>query len=272
MSKEILSVKLTAQGTYWGNHFLPLTPEQASLEQKWERFLDKTLGPEMLPEELEAIERALKKFKGVSSQKLENPYFWESWAPTWVEYTRRNLNRGLYLLNRLSCLDSCSQLISLGAGSCWQEVFLAQYICLSSRIFAVDFSTHMIKRGVLLARAREISNIHFLIGKVEHLPFTEKVGDLVISLNLLDVIPDIPKVLSEIKRILADPPRSHYFFLFPLNPRDRLQQKAEAWKAMTIRAGLEDPILFCLSGKNYKGQSLRLLGLTNIDPLSKSTR
>jgi SAM-dependent methyltransferase len=240
---------------------------QASLEQTWEGFLNKTLGPEMVPEELEAIERALKKFKGVTSQKLENPYFWESWAPTWAEYTRRNLNRGLLLLNRFSCFNSCQNLISLGAGSCWQEVFLAQYCCFTSQVFAVDFSSHMISRGTVLARDRAISNIHFLLGKVEHLPFAQKTGDLVICLNVLDVIPDIPTVLGEIKRILGDPPKDRYFFLFPLNPRDRLKQKAETWRSMIRTAGLAEPVIFCLSAKNYKGQSLRLLGATNIDPL-----
>ncbi|MBA4395452.1 MAG: hypothetical protein C0407_18025, partial [Desulfobacca sp.] len=246
MSNLVLPVKLTSEGTFFGDRFLPLTTRQKIIEHTWERFLEGTLGPEMLPEELEAIERALKKFKGVSSQKLENPYFWESWAPTWVEYTRRNLNRGFHLLNRLDCLDSCRQLISLGAGSCWQEAFLAQYCCRSTLVFALDFSSHMIKRGILLTREREISNIHFLIGKVEQLPFMEKVGDLVISLNLLDVIPDIPKVLAEIKRILMDPPRNRYFFIFPLDPRDRLQHKADLWRSMTVSAGLDEPTLFCL--------------------------
>jgi SAM-dependent methyltransferase len=269
MSNIVFPVKLTPQGTRWGNHFLPLTPLQASIEQTWEGFLNKTLGPEMVPEELEAIERALKKFKGVTSQKLENPYFWESWAPTWAEYTRRNLNRELLLLNRLGCFDSCPRLISLGAGSCWQEVFLAQYCCYTSQVFAVDFSSHMISRGIVLARDRNISNIHFLLGKVEHLPFAKKTGDLVISLNVMDVLPDIPRVLGEIKRILADPPKGRYFFLFPLNPRDRLRQTAEAWRSMVLDAGLDNPSLFCMSGKNYKGQSLRLLGLTNINPLNK---
>jgi hypothetical protein len=34
---------------------------------------------------------------------------------------------------------------------------------------------------------------------------------------------------------------------------------------MIVQAGLETPRLYCLSGKNYKGKSLRLLVLTNME-------
>jgi SAM-dependent methyltransferase len=259
-------IKLTPQGTYFGKQFIPLTPQQHQVEKTWKEFLDSTLGPELQTEELEALERALKKFKGISQQKLENPFFWESWAPTWAEYSRRNLNRGLLLLNRLDRFETSRNIISLGTGSCWQEVFLAQYCCQESRVFGLDFSLHMIKQGTLLARKREINNIHFTVGKVEHLPLADHSGDLIISINLLDLIPDVPRVLREIKRILSDPLLSRYFFVFPLNPRDRLQSKAETWKTMVIDSGLEAPSLFCLAGKNYKGNSLRLLILTNRIP------
>ncbi len=123
----------------------------------------------------------------------------------------------------------------------------------------------MIKHGTHLARQREINNIHFTVGKVEHLPLADHTGDLIISINLLDLIPDVPRVLKEIKRILSERPPGRYFFVFPLNPRDRLHSKAETWKTMMIESGLESPSLYCLSGKNYKGNSLRLLVLTNME-------
>ncbi len=105
-----------------------------------------------------------------------------------------------------------------------------------------------------------------MVGKLEHIPLPKSTGNLVISLNVLDLIPEIPKVLKEIKRILIPGPESRYFFVFPLDPGDRLSSKADRWKSLIVQAGLEDPTLFCLSGKNYKGRSLRLLGLTNILP------
>ncbi|MCJ7833182.1 MAG: class I SAM-dependent methyltransferase [Deltaproteobacteria bacterium] len=263
----VKSVKLNAQETLLGEKHFPMTPEQILIEETWERFLEATLGPEMQPEELEALERALKKFKGISEQKLENPFFWESWAPTWAEYSRRNLTRGLLLLNRLGRIEPHQKIISVGAGSCWQEVFLAQYCCFDGKVYGVDFSHHMIKQGTLLAQKRKIENVHFMVGKAEHLPLAENSGDLIVSFNLLDLIADVPRVLLEIKRILSETPQGRYFFVFPLNPRDRLKSKAEAWKMMMIQAGLETPRLFCLSGKNYKGKSLRLMVLTNIEPV-----
>jgi len=263
-NNPVQSITLTTQGTFLGKHFIPLTPEQIRIEETWEQYLDETLGPEMQPEELEALERALKKFKGITDQKLENPYFWENWAPTWAEYSRRNLTRGLLLLNRLDRFETHQNIISLGAGSCWQEVFLAQYCCPGSKVLGLDFSLPMIKQGTLLAKKREIKNIHFTVGKVENLPLADHTGDLIIRINLLELVPDVPRVLTEIQRILSGPSQGRYFFAFPLNPRDRLRSKAEGWKSMIIQSGLETPGLFCLSGKNYKGKSLRLLILTNI--------
>jgi SAM-dependent methyltransferase len=256
-------LKLTAQGTYFGEQFIPLTGNKILLEKTWETFLYETLGPEMLPEEKEALERALKKFKNVSDQRLEHPYFWESWAPNWAEYSRKNLSRGLTLINRLISIAPDQKIVSLGAGSCWQEVFLAQYYCPSGLVYGVDFSHHMIRQGTRLAQARGIANVRFMVGKIEAIPLPEKSTDLVISLNVLDLIPNIARTLEEIKRILRLPPGNRYFFLFPLDLRDRLQDKAELWQSRILQAGLEEPTLFCLSGKNYKGRSLRLLGLTN---------
>jgi hypothetical protein len=263
INNPVQFITLTPQGTYFGKQFVPLTSRQILIEKVWKQFLDDTLGPELQTEELEALERALKKFKGISRQKLENPYFWESWAPTWAEYSRRNLNRGLLLLNRLDLNAPHGNIISLGAGSCWQEIFLAQYCCPESRILGLDFSSHMLKHGALLARKREINNIHFTVGKVEYLPLADHSGNLIICIKLLDLIPDVPRVLREIQRVISEPPQGRYFFVFPLNPRDRLQFRAETWKKMIIESGLEPPSLYCLSGKNYKGKSLRLLVLTN---------
>ena len=264
---SILPIKMTPRGTFLGKRFIPLTDEQFFIEKTWMGFLDETLGPEMGREEMEALERALKKFKGISFQKLENPYFWESWAPTWAEYSRRNLTRSLLLLNRLARIVAHQKIVSLGAGSCWQEIFLARHGCPKGRVLGLDFSRHMIKQGAILSRKIKIKNIYFTVGKVEQLPLLENAGDLVISINLLDLVPDASMVLKEIKGILAGQKKGRYFFVFPLNPRARLQTQAANWKFRLIQAGLDRPKLFCLSTKNYKGESLRLLGLTNIDPV-----
>jgi SAM-dependent methyltransferase len=259
-------LKLTAQGTYFGQRYFPLAEDNLFLEKTWETFLYETLGPEMLPEEKEALERALKKFKNISDQRLEHPYFWESWAPNWAEYSRKNLSRGLTLINRLVPVAPDQQIISLGAGSCWQEVFLAQYYCPRGMVYGVDFSHHMIRQGTRLAQGNGVGNVRFMVGKIEAIPLPENSADLVISLNVLDLIPNVSKVLEEIKRVLGPPPRNRYFFVFPLDPGERLQAKAQAWQDRLSQAGLEEPSLFCLSGKNYKGKSLRLLGLTNAVP------
>lgn len=122
----------------------------------------------------------------------------------------------------------------------------------------------MIRQGTLLARKRKITKALFTVGTVEHIPLPENAGDLVIGINLLDLVPEVPKVLKEIKRILAGPKKGRYFFVFPLNPRARLLKEAETWKSLFLQAGLDEPTFYCLSTKNYKGESLRLLVLTNI--------
>lgn len=260
---EVLPLKLTAKGTTFGQRFIPLTPEQTHLEKLWRQFLKETLGPELRQEEREALERVMKKFNGVTDQKVENPFFWESWGPTWAEYSRRNLNRGFLLLNRLAGITKDQRIISLGAGSGWQEVFLAQVLCPQGSVIGVDYSFHMIKQGILLAGKREVQNVCFTLAKAERIPLPEGMADLAISLHLLDLIPDSLKVLKEVKRVLKHTGRSGYFFVFPLSPGDRLPEKAAVWQTRLIESGLRPPHCFSLSGQNYKGRSIRLLGLTN---------
>ncbi len=264
-SLTVNRIKLHRQGAWFGKDYIPLTEKQIELERTWKGFLETTLGPELKPEEMEALERALKKFKGVSEQKLENPYFWLSWAPTWAEYSRRNLNRGFQLLNRVDHYQKYRNILSLGAGSCWQEVFLAQSCGPASRLIALDFSPHMIKQGVVLARKKGVKNIDFIVGKVEDIPVVAESVDLVISLHLLDLVADVPRVLRGIKRVLAPRPWGRYFFLFAIDPGARLSAKAEGWKSMVLEAGLEGPRLYYLQDRNYQGKRLRLLMVTNLD-------
>jgi SAM-dependent methyltransferase len=122
----------------------------------------------------------------------------------------------------------------------------------------------MIKQGVLLAGKRGVRNVCFALAKVEKIPLPEGTADLVISLYLLDLIPDVLEVLKEVKRVLKKTGRAGYFFVFPLGPGDRLPEKAAVWQTRLIESGLRPPQCFSLSGQNYKGRSIRLLGLTNL--------
>ncbi len=56
MSNHVHPIRPTVQGTFIGKRFLTLTSGQILFEETWARFLSETLGPEMVPEEMEALD------------------------------------------------------------------------------------------------------------------------------------------------------------------------------------------------------------------------
>jgi ubiquinone/menaquinone biosynthesis C-methylase UbiE len=113
----------------------------------------------------------------------------------------------------LSLCPSPSDLIlDLGAGGCWCSDLLAR---LNRRSVAVDIAVEMLRVG----RSRQINGrtIQAAAGDFEALPFRTGVFDKAICLNAIHHVPDIPKALREIARVLrpdgvaffSEPGRGH---------------------------------------------------------------
>ena len=88
-------------------------------------------------------------------------------------------------------------ILDLGAGACWCSDWLER---LNLRAVSVDISHDMLQLG----RERLRDGRRLVAGDMEHLPFRTGTFDKAICLNALHHVPDIPRAVAEISRVLKD--------------------------------------------------------------------
>ncbi len=72
----------------------------------------------------------------------------------------------------------------------------------SRKVYGIDISTGMLKRGVILARREHVTNIRFARAQVEALPFGNETFDATICSGSLHLFADTALTLREIGRTL----------------------------------------------------------------------
>jgi ubiquinone/menaquinone biosynthesis C-methylase UbiE len=108
----------------------------------------------------------------------------------------------------LACLAPSpgERVIDLGAGSAWCSEWLQR---LNIDVVAVDLSLDLLNVG----RERLPRPGRLVAGDLENLPFAGSAFDAAISLNAFHHLPDIPRALREVHRVLS--PRGRVIFSEP---------------------------------------------------------
>jgi SAM-dependent methyltransferase len=89
-------------------------------------------------------------------------------------------------------------ILDLGAGGCWCSDLLGR---LNRRSVAIDISLDMLRAG----RSRPTgATIRAVAGDLERLPFRSGAFQKAVCLSAIHHVPDIPKALVELSRVLAD--------------------------------------------------------------------
>jgi ubiquinone/menaquinone biosynthesis C-methylase UbiE len=70
-------------------------------------------------------------------------------------------------------------------------------------VTGIDMTPEMIEKARTGATAAGASNVTFVEGEVEQLPFADASFDVVISNGVIDLIPDKDAVFDEIQRVLV---------------------------------------------------------------------
>ena len=94
---------------------------------------------------------------------------------------------------------STDTVLEVAAGTCVCGRSLAPH---ARYIVCLDATPAMLEIGRLEAEKDSITNITFLKGYAEELPFLDDSFDIVIISNALHIIPNPQKALSEIRRVL----------------------------------------------------------------------
>jgi SAM-dependent methyltransferase len=103
----------------------------------------------------------------------------------------------------LGCLAPGERVLDLGSGAGTDSFVAAQMVVPGGRVVGIDMTIEMLAKARAAAAEMGVSNVEFVEGEVESLPFESQSFDVVISNGVIDLIPDKDAVYSEIHRVLA---------------------------------------------------------------------
>jgi arsenite methyltransferase len=102
----------------------------------------------------------------------------------------------------LGTLERGEAVLDVGSGAGTDSLVAAQMVGPGGRVTGVDMTREMLAKARAAAVTMGATNVEFLEGEVERLPFADASFDVVISNGVIDLIPDKDAVYSEIHRVL----------------------------------------------------------------------
>jgi arsenite methyltransferase len=102
----------------------------------------------------------------------------------------------------LGRLQPGERVLDLGSGAGTDSLVAAQMVGRSGRVTGIDMTSEMLNQARQGAEAMGASNVEFVEGEVERLPFPDSSFDVVISNGVIDLVPDKDAVFGEIFRVL----------------------------------------------------------------------
>lgn len=98
--------------------------------------------------------------------------------------------------------------IDLGSGA-GNDCFVARHETgPGGKVIGIDFTPAMIKKARENAEKLGYNNVEFREGDIDDMPVNENVADVIVSNCVLNLVPDKPKVMAEIFRVLK--PGGHF--------------------------------------------------------------
>ena len=103
----------------------------------------------------------------------------------------------------LGRLSPGERVLDLGCGAGTDSLVAAQMVGAEGRVTGIDMTPEMLAKARAAADAMGATNVEFVAGTAEALPFADESFDVVISNGVIDLIPDKDAVFSELHRVLA---------------------------------------------------------------------
>lgn len=102
----------------------------------------------------------------------------------------------------LGRLQAGEHVLDLGSGAGMDSLVAALMVGPGGRVVGIDMTPEMLEKARGAAAELGATNVEFVEGEVEVLPFADGSFDVVISNGVIDLIPDKDAVFSEIFRVL----------------------------------------------------------------------
>jgi arsenite methyltransferase len=94
------------------------------------------------------------------------------------------------------------RVLDLGSGAGTDTLVASQMVGARGRVVGIDMTEEMLAKARGAAAEMGATNVEFVPGEVEHLPFADESFDVVISNGVIDLLPDKDVVFDQIFRVL----------------------------------------------------------------------
>jgi ubiquinone/menaquinone biosynthesis C-methylase UbiE len=93
--------------------------------------------------------------------------------------------------------------LDLGSGAGTDSLIAAQMVGENGHVTGVDMTPEMLGKARSAAAEMGVTNVAFVEGEAERLPFADESFDVVVSNGVIDLIPDKDAVFGELHRVLT---------------------------------------------------------------------
>ncbi len=119
-----------------------------------------------------------------------------------------DLGLGCGLPTQFARISKGDTVIDLGSGA-GNDCFVARHETgPEGKVIGIDFTSAMIKTARKNAEKLGFNNVEFREGDIDNMPVSDAVADVVVSNCVLNLVPNKPKVIAEIFRVLK--PGGHF--------------------------------------------------------------
>jgi arsenite methyltransferase len=95
------------------------------------------------------------------------------------------------------------RVLDLGSGAGTDSLIAAQMVSEQGHVAGIDMTQEMLAKARAAAAEMGATNVEFVEGEAERLPFPDGSFDVVISNGVIDLVPDKDAVFTELFRVLA---------------------------------------------------------------------